>query len=146
MCPLLLNPFLYKYTHSLLPSNVLNSVLESTAKCYATATQKQTLQWSSLQKQRGTEKVYTSNTYSTFLLLFASCYICITNNSMSFLPSTQHLFNSHHMFWPQRVIRCYKHMVLKLHRKSLTFSSLASNCWSTYLHFLHSVGLIVLKF
>jgi hypothetical protein len=44
---------------------------------------------------------------------------------MSFLPSTQHLFNSHYMFRPQRVIfRCYKHMVLKLHHKSLTFSSL----------------------
>jgi hypothetical protein len=56
----------------------------------------------------------------------------------------KHLFNSHYMFRPQRVIfRCYKHMVLKLYHKSHTFSSLASNCWSTYIHFLHSVGLIV---
>jgi hypothetical protein len=39
------------------------------------------------------------------------------NNSMSFLPSTQHLFDSHYMFRPQRVIfRCYKHVVLKLHQ------------------------------
>jgi hypothetical protein len=39
------------------------------------------------------------------------------------------------MFRPQRVIfRCYKHVVLKLHHKSLTFSSLALNCWNTYLH------------
>jgi hypothetical protein len=52
-----------------------------------------------------------------FLLMFASCCLCITNNSMCFLPSTQHLFNSHYMFRPQRVIfRCYKHMVLKLIR------------------------------
>jgi hypothetical protein len=34
-----------------------------------------------------------------------------SNNSMSFLPSTQHLFNSHYMFRPQWVIfRYYKHM------------------------------------
>jgi hypothetical protein len=46
----------------------------------------------------------------------------VTYNSMSFLPSTQHLFDSHYMFRPQRVIfRCYKHLVLKLHHKSLTF-------------------------
>jgi hypothetical protein len=37
-----------------------------------------------------------------FLLMFASCCVCITNNSMSFLPSTQHLFNSHYMFRPQK--------------------------------------------
>jgi hypothetical protein len=80
----------------------------------------------------------------SFVLMFASCCACITNNSVCFLPSTQHLFDSHYMFRPQRVIfRCYKHMVLKLHHKSLTFSSSASNCYSTYIHFLHSVGLVL---
>jgi hypothetical protein len=39
-----------------------------------------------------------------FLLMFASFCVCITNNSMSFLPYTQHFFNLHYMFRPQRVI------------------------------------------
>jgi hypothetical protein len=71
---------------------------------------------------------YSVSNSTFFLLMFASCWVCITNNGMSFVPSTQHFFNSHYMFRPQRVIfRCYKHMVFKLHHKSLTCSSLASN-------------------
>jgi hypothetical protein len=59
-----------------------------------------------------------------FSLLFASCCICITNNSMSFLLSTQHLFNSHYMFRPQRVIfRCYKHLVTRTIRVTVPIYS-----------------------
>jgi hypothetical protein len=61
-----------------------------------------------------TQPLTEMSTRNLFLIV-----VCILLR-VSFLPSTQHLFNSHYMFRPQRVIfRCYKHMVLKLHHKSL---------------------------